>query len=497
MSQLSTFADMIKPRFNFEISAVICTVAAGLYPFLFYVSNNYDQINGWRDLTYLVGLFMALPLVLVLLLPFVLTRILKFSQTDWILANTNIFCFLFLIHLSLYAGFSIVAVLVIIPVSFVLTYVLRRYLKKLVIIEFILAIVAFFFLVPSVLADVFYSDAWKQQADAIVQAEFTRTPNVYFIQPDGYPGFSELAEDPYSIDVSEFKGYLENTGFKIYKNFRSNYASTLTSNSATFAMKHHYYNYDVEFGKSLDAGNVILGNNAVLSVFKKNGYKTIFLSEKSYLHLYGDPEGYDNHNFEDIRLSGISSGLKEDKDVIDDLERYNISPDQAVFFFIQIFEPWHISVKKSKSRGVTGEKVLWEKRLRSANEKLTTIIGSIRKEDPNGLIIIMADHGGYVGLEYMNQLFQKTTDPRRIRSIFGSLLAIHWPENETANFDASLKTPVNLFRVLIAYLSENKQYLEHLESDKSFAPIKKGAKKGIYCYIDAHGEFTFERQEKE
>ena len=123
------------------------------------------------------------------------------------------------------------------------------------------------------------------------------------------------------------------------------------------------------------------------------------------------------------------------------------------------------------------------------------MISAIQKNDPNALILIMADHGGFVGLEYTGQIYEKTEDPLVIRSIFSSILAIHWPNGEAPVFDGKFKSTVNTFRILFAHLGNEPAYLDHLQEDGSYVVIKDGAPNGIYQYINGAGEIVFKKQE--
>ena len=164
------------------------------------------------------------------------------------------------------------------------------------------------------------------------------------------------------------------------------------------------------------------------------------------------------------------------------------------FYFIEFFNPGHIANHKSKSSGAQGEKEKWLESLKVANQTQADLIEIIKKEDPNGLIIILSDHGGYVGLDYSEAMRVKTADRDAIYSIFSSNLSIHWPNNEIPPFDENLKSAVNVFRVLFSYLSEDEKYLDHLQDDGSYILIYEGAPKGAYQYINAEGEITFKKQ---
>ena len=140
-----------------------------------------------------------------------------------------------------------------------------------------------------------------------------------------------------------------------------------------------------------------------------------------------------------------------------------------------------------------GEKKKWFAKLDQANKKLNILILNILSKDPEALIIIMADHGGFVGMEYTNEIYKKTQDRDKIYSMFSSQLSIHWPDGKAPEIDIHFKSSVNVFRILFSYLSHNKSYLNKLEKDESYVIINEGAPKGIYKVIDHQGNIVFEK----
>lgn len=56
------------------------------------------------------------------------------------------------------------------------------------------------------------------------------------------------------------------------------------------------------------------------------------------------------------------------------------------------------------------------------------------------------------------------------------------------NYDAQLKTSINLFRVLFSVLSENKEYLKYLEDDSSYnLNYENPYYNSVYQAIDGKG----------
>ena len=473
---------------------ILAAIAAGLYPILFYYTNNFTFINTWKHLGFFIVLFLFFPVV-VFWLAYRLTRHKRFLKVnERILPFLNILAFLIFIQLCIYAKVYLFITLSIVIIAGIFAWFWQNHFQKIMVFQFLLAVLGVFYLVPVIVQQLSYSKEWIVQPDDIEQVVFKKRPNVYYIEPDGYTNFSELDRGYYNVDDSEFKNFLQENGFKLYPNFRSNYSSTLVSNSATFMMKHHYYNNGFNFNESLDAREIIITKNAVLDAFKKNGYKTHYFAEWSYILANRPQMGYDVCNFDYGDISYLNSGFKEKHEVIPPLKKYiTEDPNVPKFFFVEIFSPGHVPAHKNESEGVIKEKEKWVERLQESNKKLTEIINFINEKDPTALILIMADHGGYVGLEYMLETNIKTQERDKLYSALSSNLAIKWPNGEAPIFDSKLKTPVNTFRILFSYLSDNKEYLNHLQEDASYLIINEGAPKGVYKCIDANGEITFEK----
>lgn len=473
---------------------VLAGVAAGLYPLLFYYTNNYKMINSWGHLWYFVSVFILLPIV-VFFVAHKISQIGLFKKLrPFVLPLLNFFFFFSYLNVALYAGFSWLRTLIVFAIAVLLAILLRKFFKKIIGFELILAAIGVFTLTPVVIKQLNYSKEWMQQPDDIEAAVFKKKPNIYFIQPDGYANFSELKKGFYNIDNAVFESYLEENNFKNYPGFRSNYAATLPTNSAIFMMKHHYYNNGSDFTEIIDARKIIVTDNSVLRILKNNGYRTFFLTEQPYFLTNKPKLGYDFCNFSTQEISFVTTGIGDPKDVIAPFKNYmEIYPEGPNFFFVEIFNPGHITNTAADSKGVAGERKHYIESLRESNRKLTELTQTILANDPEALIVIMADHGGFVGMNNTSQSYTKNTDPDFVNSIFSTILSVHWPHGEVPEFDNKLKTSVNLFRVLTAFLSENDSYLANLQPDKSYSVIYHGAPQGVYEYLDDDGAVVFKK----
>lgn len=479
---------------NNKLLPIIAAVSAGLYPLLFYYTNNYKMINSWGHLGYFISLFLLLPLVVFLIAHFVAKLTVFEKVRPLVLPFLNFLFFFFYLNIALYAGFSWIRTVIVLVIAIVLTLLLRKYFKKILVFQMILAVIGIITLTPVVIKQLNYSKEWMIQPDNIEEAVFKKKPNIYFIQPDGYVNFSELNKGYYNIENADIENYLDSINFKTYPDFRSNYAATLPTNSAVFMMKHHYYNEGSDFTETIDARNVIVSDNSVLQVLKNNDYRTFFLTEQPYFLTNKPKLGYDFCNFSLEEIKFLTQGVGEPRDVIEPFKNYvDTYSEGPNFFFVEIFNPGHITNTFSDSKGVEGERAHYIESLRESNKKLKQVTKTILENDPEALIVIMADHGGFVGMKSTLESYTKNTDPDFINSIFSTILAIHWPNDEAPEFDNQLKTSVNLFRILFSYLSENPLYLANLQPDESYSIINSGAPQGVYTYLDADGNVVFKK----
>ncbi len=482
-----------KNRNNYVRFAFI-GLASGLYPILFYYTYNFSLINSWRHLGFFAGLFLLFPIATFIILHFWSKRSAKTYPWRSITTFLNTFLFLNFIQLCLFAKIQWWITFVVLIISVILAKYMSRFLNRIVFFQYLLAGIAMFSFVPRLLSQLNYSNEWMNQPDDIEAVVFKKKPNVYYIQPDGYVNFSEIDRGYYGVDNSTFKSFLEEQGFKNYPDVRSNYTATLESNSATFAMKHHYYNNGFNFSEIVNARETIVTKNPVLDIFKNNGYTTYFLPEIPYLITNLPEMGYDVSNFGEKDISLVTQGLQGRKEVMPEVKKaLDDTINSPKFFFIELFSPGHVTSHQNESKGKEVEKEEYLKKLADANKKMEALISMIRAKDPDGLILIMGDHGGYVGFDYMLELQEKQTDRDLIYSAFSTQLSIFWPHGEAPIYDTQLKTTINTFRILFAYLGDRPAYLENLQEDASYSIILKGATKGIYKLVNEWGEVVFEK----
>lgn len=474
---------------------IIIGIASGLYPFIYNYYSNFTLVDSISQLLFFIAFFLLTPIVINFLLKISSQKIAFVAKhSDLLFTFSNVVGFVALLTYSIIGPMKKIILLVII-LAFGISFLLKKHLSKIIVLEFLLALMVAIQLVFYVGNNINLSSKWKQLPDSISEVTFKKRPNVYIIQPDGYANARTLKNEPYRIDNSKFEGFLIENDFKIYPNFRSNYTNTITSNSSMFAMKHHYYkNPQPNYKEPYGLRKSIASDNAVVSIFNKNHYKTSLIIESPYIIVNRPTLGYDYCSIPYKELSFLSRGFDIAVNSLDEMKNaIKENKNQANFYFIEKILPGHISVRKNQSRGKVEERNVYVENFEKANLWLREMIILITKNDPSALVVIVADHGGYVGLNYTSERHKKIIDPKLINSIFAATLAIKWPNKEIPEFDNTLKTNINLFRVLFSYLAEDKTYLNNFEKDESFLIVDEDAPFGVYKVIGENGKFDFKK----
>ena len=105
------------------------------------------------------------------------------------------------------------------------------------------------------------------------------------IHPDRYVGKKAVNKDIYQLNSEVFYKTMQELSFEFNPTFRSNYPTTLPSNSTLFTAQHHHLQYEEMNNELLQARDLILGDNPVLQTFKNNGYETNLILEHASLAL--------------------------------------------------------------------------------------------------------------------------------------------------------------------------------------------------------------------
>ncbi|WP_299118700.1 sulfatase-like hydrolase/transferase [uncultured Winogradskyella sp.] len=447
----------------------LAALISGLTPMLFYYANNYWAVNSWSHLLFFSLVFIGSSFLIYTLLYLVFAKNQKFKKNTKYLLLIVLLCavFVFLSHTFFVSPLKrIVLITGLVVLGLFFWKRPKKNYKKVIIFLFFFSSLSFFRVIVHLYEDV-KPEYWTRQDDDIMDVKFKSSPNIYLIQPDGYVSQSTLEKSPYDFK-SDLYLWLEQNEFKVYDNFRSNYPASLTSNASLFAMKQHKFaNMLFPEIEMANAREVISTSNPVASIFKNNNYTTYFIAQDEYFQQNRKQQAFDYFNIALDDFPFYSKGDEEVRDVFVDLKlAMKHQNENPKFFFIEKLLPHHVGFPKIDDV-IIKERNRYNERIEDVNTWLKSTISYITDKDENSIIIILADHGGWVGLKSFNDLYSNT-ETELINSTFSNIAAIKWNGNLEQDYDKDLKTNVNLFRVLFSALSKDKKYLKHLEDDSSY-----------------------------
>lgn len=469
------------PHFNPFLIGLIC----GLYPFLFYYSNNYSAINSWEHFGFFALFFIGIPVVAFYALKGVLYLIptLRKYQNELIFIGI-VMVAATLLSQAMYLTIKKKMLAVLLVITVIVAWKIGKQYYKVLILIGIMAVIP---LVKNIIHIYEHHKKieWTTLPDDIANVKFKKTPNIYLIQPDGYVSKNMMESEPYNFQ-NPFYDWLSEQGFKIYDDFRSNYPASLTSNSSLLSMKQHRFG-DMMFPsiEMPNARDFIAGKSNVSEIFKNNGYQTFFIVKDEYFQQNRPESGFDYYNIDFDEIPYFSDDNNVKKDVLADIKAAmdTVKTDKPRFYFIEKLLPHHIYFNDTKEE----ERKSYLERIKQVNDWLQETVSYIAENDSDAIIIILADHGGWVDIGSYDEMFS-TTDAKQLNSIYSTLAAIRWNENLSEDFDTELRSNVNLFRVLFANLSEDASYLKYMEDNSSYN-LKKGSfRNSVQAVLDDKGQ---------
>lgn len=472
--------ESLHTNFNPLVVGLIC----GYYPLVFYFSNNFSAINTWEHLGYFMLFFIGIPIAVFtfLFLVFKLSKTLRVYRPH-ILFVMIIMTVATLMSHAMYLTLKKKILLGLLVLAVIAAWKFSAQYRKLLILVLVMSIM------PTVQCTIHIFEhekkmEWAQLPDSIGEVKFNERPNIYMIQPDGYVGRNMMKSSLYNFE-SPLYGWLEDNGFKVYDGFHSNYPASLTSNSSLFSMKqHHFGNMLFPTIEMPNARDFISGKSNASQILKRNGYSNFFIVQDEYFQQNRPDPGFDYYNIDTDEIPYFSDDNNVKKVVFNDLKAAmdTVNIEGPRFYFVEKLLPHHIHFAASKDE----ERDMYIKKIKKVNSWLKKTVDYISEKDPEAIVIILADHGGWVGLGSYPEMFS-TQDPAQIHSIYSTLAAIKWNGHLESGMDSGLRSNVNIFRILFSALSDNPEYLKYMEDNSSYN-LKQGTfTKSVQAVIDDNG----------
>jgi hypothetical protein len=316
----------------------------------------------------------------------------------------------------------------------------------------------------------------EKTAEIYAGIQFKSMPNIYLIVPDSYPS-NPLLKKFFNFDNIEFSAELERSGFRIYDNYFSSYPYSVESMHSMFSMTHNYFDKSIG-NDAIKLREVIAGRgNNVINVLRNNGYKSVYAHETDYLlkkncfieaclprlseyeRLQKNLKHFSFFNFPAInRAYNVRTAMHNE------IER---TKEGSRTFVYKHFMDAHSGLKNYEKRYASRLNEFrkhYPKKIEDANKTLLDEVRQITAQDRTAIIIIVADHGTWAGAERTgagltgNEILDKL-------NVF---LAIRWGSDYNGEYDNDIKTSVNLFRYIFAFLSQSERILETRVPDDGY-----------------------------
>lgn len=299
----------------------------------------------------------------------------------------------------------------------------------------------------------------------------TNFPDIYYIIVDGYAS-NESLRDNYGFSNSEFSSFLEEKGFNIATDARSNYAHTFLSVTSSLNMRYVNYLSDVvgEDSANRVITSEITKNNEVLKFLKTKGYQSIHFSSgwgATNRNRFADLNIYCVRNNDYISVLFLTTMLRPFENILSvqsqkerilctfsKLASIKEGFKEPIFIFAHIVSPHppfifgpngeSVDYSKIKNGDDYSNKEGYVNQVKFINKKVEELVGKLTTDKSHlPIILIQADHGSastpglYEREGYNPELVQERMRP---------FVATYLPGKD--NFIPTDVTPVNIFRLI-------------------------------------------------
>lgn len=316
-----------------------------------------------------------------------------------------------------------------------------------------------------------------------IPADADALPNIYFIVCDSYPR-ADYLKSYFDMDNTPFLNGLRERGFYIAERSRSNYPNTMPSLASTLNLE-YLDNALAPGGWDEYYPELIprMKDNLVVRTLRARGYEYVAIATglfptdmtgaDRYIHPGDKPyTEYQQRLIEITPVRSIFNRMKKPHHhrlapfVFDTLEGLRRN-ERPMFVFAHVLLP-HLPHGYDAEGNIRLDyppyKEGWRQMTDLVNRRLTEIVDTIQRHEPNSIIIIEGDHGprtSWQDANTMDLLPWKGTWEEYIRDRSANLSTYYFPDRQYAGLLYPEITPVNTFRVIFnKYFGGNYEMLE-------------------------------------
>lgn len=317
---------------------------------------------------------------------------------------------------------------------------------------------------------------------------FKVKPNIYLIVPDSYPS-NIVLKSLFNFDNRVFSKELNKLGFKVYDNYFSSYPYSLEGMHSILSMRHNYFKQTIS-KDAIGLREEISGRgSSVINILRGNEYESNYIHETNYLLTKGcfvekcSPGSSEYEKLVNTLqlfyyfdfLNEVSSSYSSDNEMIRRIEKTKLGSQKFIY---KHYMGTHSELKnygKEYTDSVPEFRKVFPTKIKEGNKILLSEIRQISKKDPSAVIIIVADHGSWAGA---TRTVEGYTEDETLDK-FNVFLAIKWGNGYRGQYDGEIKSSVNLFRYIFAFLSKEESILKTKVEDSSYLNYKGVVKKVV------------------
>lgn len=474
---------------NYPKKLVLHPIFIATYPILFLLANNISQINPKQAIRPL-----SISVAMALFFTLILGAAAKDYQQGGLSASIILGLFFTYGHIHRVLGLESHTILLLTWMLLFVAGIIGKYkIKNIGEVGKYLNIITFILLLQPMLTIMFfiYQSGVHQEIKPpspfeeipIMPQEAAKLPDIYYIIPDAY-GRSDVVQELYGFDNTEFIDFLKNRGFYIAEQSHSNYIQTSLSLSSSMNLNYleSLEETNIQSGDRDPLGELIQ-HSEIRRFLEEHGYQTVSFATGYSLTTFNDADIFIPYHvnlvndLESLILNTSATRALGDKmqnlflpllcetqrggilNIFENLEKVSSMPGPK-FVFVHIMAPHPPFVfdadgnpaKYGDCNGLDGTlfagsraeyKVGYAQQMAYINILLQETIDNIlvnSKTPP--VIIVQGDHGPGMLLDW------ESSEHTCLRERTSILNAYYIPDTEYDNFYETI-TPVNSFRVVL------------------------------------------------
>ena len=235
-----------------------------------------------------------------------------------------------------------------------------------------------------------------------------------------------------------------------------------------------------------DRNKIMSGEGFVYKIFRENNFRINIPINRLWFGNSNFTSDFLSNNINYIRYFELFDKIvldykysltfdnPSDIQILTDMQKSlsfieNQDRDGYHFTYLHYFQPFHMSPEIFRSCNEREEFLEYITRVHNTNKDILILVDAIKNADPTAIVILTSDHGPYI-FNSCTQTHPINTREEVIERQYAFLAISLGKSVDQSKFKINeIKSSVNLFRYIFAYMTENEEILENKPSDDAFS----------------------------